>query len=149
MTPFIIAALMLGTATAAPPAPVEHSVRVDHPAGSVDARYDGNVAISYRQVGAAGAGGRASSLRCTWSADMMVQRQATAAGGSTMSRSFVREGVLTGSRPGWCDTHRSAIDREVAGRMDDLHGHVRAMAAEDHELLRGEIDRWHGSVRAG
>jgi len=149
MTHFIMAGLLLGATAAAPGPTVNHSVRVDHHGGAIDARYDGNVTVSYRQIGAASAPGRASTLRCRWSADMVVDRRARSVDGSTMTRSFTREAVMSGQRAGWCDTHRATIDREVAARMDDLHGHVRAMAADDHDVLRGELDRLHGPVRAG
>ncbi|MDP1026428.1 hypothetical protein Q5H91_04325 [Sphingomonas sp. KR1UV-12] len=149
MSLLLAAGLMLGAAAAAQVPPVDHVVRVDHDSGPVDARYNGNVAMTYRQVGATAPGGRPSTLRCLWSADMVVDRQARAISGSTLARSFSRQAVMNGSRHGWCDAHRAAIDQEVAARRDDLHGHVRAMAAEDHEILRHEIDRLHTPVRTG
>ncbi len=134
---------------AAPLASPEHVVRIDHHAGPVDARYRSAVTIDHRQVGAAGPGGRPSTLRCAWRADLAVHREAHNTAGLSAARSFGREGVLTGSRPGWCETGKRAIADEVAARADELDSHLRALAQEDHAPLRAELDRLHATRAAG
>ena len=141
----LVAALLT---TAAPAAAVDHVVRVDHHAGPVDARYRGSVAVAHRQVGAVAPAGRPSTLRCHWRADLAVERFATLPTG-TAARSFGRDAVFAGSRPGWCEASRAAIARDVASRVDELRGHLRALAQEDHAPLRAELDRLHAERRAG
>lgn len=150
MTYLLATGLILGLASATiPGATIDHATRIDHHSGPVEARYRGTVAVQHRQVGSVAPAGRASTLRCMWSANMIVDRHATAATGTTMMRNIVRDNVVSGSRPGWCDTHRASIAREVAAKMQDMNGHVVAVAAEDHEVLRAELDRAHGATRTG
>jgi hypothetical protein len=144
----ILAGLALGM-VAAPAAAREHRVRVDHHAGAVDAVYRANVAVSHRQVGAVVPGGRASSLRCMWSAGMTVDREARHPAGGVMTRSISRDNVAEGSRPGWCETHRASIAREVALRTDRVREEMMAVAEEDHSVLRAELDRAHQDRQAG
>lgn len=133
------AALLLPAAVAAQP--LTHHARIDTSRGSVDARYRGDVAITYRQVGAVGAPGRPSTLRCRWDADLRVEREARTTGGGTLTRSLGRDAVLSGHRPGWCGSGRAAVEAEVAARRDALDRHLRAVAAEDHQRLRAELER--------
>lgn len=126
----------------------DHVVRLDHRDQPVEARYRGAIAITHRQVGAVVPGGRAATLRCTWRADLTVTREARGAG-ITAARSLSRDGVLAGSRPGWCDTSRRAIAEEVAARAGEVDDHVRALAQEDHAPLRAELDRLSADRAAG
>lgn len=142
----MLAALLAGVVSPLPVA--DHVMRVDHPAGAVDARYQGRIAVAFRQVGAASPGGRPSTLRCHWRADLAVERVATLSTG-TATRSFGRDAVFAGTRPGWCETSRAAIARDVAARADEVHGHLRALAREDHAPLRADLDRLHAVSRAG
>lgn len=130
-------------------AAVDYSVQVNHHSGPVNAVYRSKVAVRHTQVGAVAPGGKPSTLRCRWSADMIVDRQARAASGTVMARNMVREGVVSGSRPGWCDTQRKAIAREVATQIKNVNRHVAVLAQEDHDVLRAELDRLHGGTRAG
>lgn len=143
------AALLLGLAPAATGAQVDHTTRVDHHSGPVTAQYRGQVDIHHKQVGIVAPGGRASTLRCDWSARLTVDRKATAASGRTMHRTFVSEPAIAGSRIGWCSTHREAISREVAARANDFDRSLQAVALEDHDMLRAELDRVHGAVGSG
>lgn len=145
---FAATALLLGSATAVAPL-AEHQVRIDHPSGAVDARYRADVAISHRQTGSVMPGGRGSTLRCLWSVDVAVVRDARHASGALLSRAMRRDAALTGSRAGWCDAGRGAIAQEVARRHDAIRDHVMAVAREDHPTLRAELDRLHGETRAG
>ncbi len=150
MTYILATGLILGLAAATvPAATVDHATRIDHHSGPVDARYRGTVAVAHRQVGSVAPGGRASTLRCMWSANMVVDRHATAATGTTMTRNFVRNDIASGSRAGWCDTQRNSIAKEVAARMQDMNGHIVAVAQEDHDVLRAELDRAHDKTRNG
>jgi len=149
-----LAGLILGLGTtmtpAIPTAPAaDHAVRIDHHSGPVDARYRGTVAIRHRQVGAVAPAGRPQTLRCRWSADLIVDRHATSAAGATMSRRLSRDDVATGQRPGWCGTQRAAIAQEVAARVEAMDRHLVAVAREDHDTLRAELDRLHGATRGG
>ena len=147
MTRFILPAIMLGglaagAAFAAPAQPgVEHRARITHSSGPVEAAYRGRVDITHRQVGAVVPGGRASTLRCLWSANVTVDRAATSASGMTLARSVDGGAAIQGHRAGWCDTHRDSIAQEVARRTDQLRAHVEVLAAEDHDVLRAELDR--------
>ncbi len=142
-----LVALAIGTANS--PTAMQHQVRVDHASGAVDTRYSADVRIEHRQVGSVGTGGRPATLRCMWRAGLMVDRHARHASGSTMARSFAHDNALEGSRPGWCSTQRTQIAREVAGRSDELRAHFVRLAQDDHSVLHGEIDRLHGTTRAG
>ena len=142
----------LGAAPAAAPQVADthaHDVRIDHRTGAIDARYDGRLVVSHRQVGAAAPSGRQSSLRCVWQADVVVDRAARHPSGSTMMRSITRENVMNGSRPGWCVGARTAISRDVAARADQVRAHVTAVAADDRPTLLSEIDTLHAGQVAG
>ncbi|WP_093330352.1 hypothetical protein [Sphingomonas rubra] len=142
-----IVALTLAT-TASPVMAQDHVVTLDHRSGSVEARYRGAVMVTHRQIGAVAPGGRASTLRCTWHADLAVTREARGTVGIAASRSFGRDGLFAGSRPGWCDTARRAIADEVASRAGEVDTHLRALAQEDHAPLRAELDRLHAGIGA-
>ena len=138
----LLGGLAAGTAFAAPAQPsVEHRTRIAHSSGPVEAAYRGRVDIAHRQVGAVTPGGRPSTLRCLWSANVTVDRAATSAAGMTLSRSVDGGAALQGHRAGWCDTHRASIAQEVARRADQLRGYVEVLAAEDHDVLRAELDQ--------
>jgi hypothetical protein len=128
---------------------VDHSRRVDHRSGAVDARYRGDVTIRQQQVGAAGPGGRPSTLRCNWAGDMTVVREARAPSGATMTRVVAREDVVTGNHVGWCGSQRQAIAAQIAARRDTLDRHLQAMAQEDHAVLHAELDRHHSGTDQG
>ena len=138
----LLAGLAAGAAFAAPAqSDVEHRTRITHSSGPVEAAYRGRVDITHRQLGAATPGGRPSTLRCLWSANVIVDRAATSASGLTLARSVDGGSAIAGHRAGWCDTHRESIAQEVARRTDQLRTHVEVLAAEDHDVLRAELDR--------
>lgn len=141
--------LALGCAGAAAAAQAQHSVRIDHHSGPVTAHYRGDIAVDHRQIGAAAPAGRASTLRCQWTARMDVARAATAANGRTIHRSFVSAPVASGHRTGWCSGQQEAIARDVARQTITLDHHLQAVAREDHDVLRAELDALHGPVGAG
>lgn len=141
----LVAGLLLGAPAAAaePVATLEHRVRLDHAAGPVDAQYRSRVTLTHQQLGSAAPGGRPSTLRCAWRADLVVEREARPASGAVLQRALRREAAAEGSRPGWCSTQRAAIAREVAGRTRALQGELAALAEEDRDVLAAEIDRLH------
>ena len=141
--------LLLGAMVAAPDRGMEHEVRIDHRTGAVESRYSADVRITHRQVGTVGVGGRPSTLRCMWSAGLVVDRQARHASGSTMARTFAHDGVVAGSRPGWCSAQRRSIAQEVASRQPELRERLVRLAQDDHGVLHAEIDRMHGTTQAG
>ncbi|MEN2749795.1 hypothetical protein [Sphingomonas sp. T9W2] len=132
----------LGTviALATVPAP-QHVLTVQHAAGPADVEYRADPSIRYSQLGAVAPGGRPSTLRCSWSVDLAVNRVATLREGTMLSRSFVRNGVAEGSRPGWCDASRTAIEGEVKKRIGSAGRHVEAAADADRPVLLAELDR--------
>jgi len=146
---FGMVGLLLGAMVAAPDGGMEHNVRIDHRSGTVESKYNADVRITHKQVGTVGAGGRPSTLRCLWSAGLVVDRQARHATGSTMARSFAHDSVVEGSRPGWCSAQQGSIAREVADRQPEFHEHLVRLAHEDHGVLHAEIDRMHGTTQAG
>lgn len=146
---FGMVGLLLGAMVAAPDRGMEHEVRIDHRTGAVESRYSADVRITHRQVGTVGVGGRPSTLRCLWSAGLVVDRQARHASGSTMARTFAHDGVVAGSRPGWCSAQRRSIAQEVASRQPELRERLLRLAQDDHGVLHAEIDRMHGTTQAG
>lgn len=144
MAILLTAGLLLGTLTGA--APIEHRVALDHPSGTVEAEYRSALAVTHRQIGTASAPGRPSSLRCQWRADLTVTREARHAAGTMLRHESSHQGVLDGSRPGWCTTNRAAIAREVASRQEALRDHLIAVAKADEARLLAEVERAHGRV---
>jgi hypothetical protein len=136
-------------AARSPTLSVDHASRIDHRSGAVDARYRGDVTIRQQQVGAAGPGGRPSTLRCTWAGDMTIAREARAPSGATMMRTFTRDAVVTGSHVGWCGSQRKAIAAQVAARREALDRQLQAAAQDDRQVLHAELDRFHGNVSVG
>ncbi|GAM02019.1 hypothetical protein [Sphingomonas parapaucimobilis] len=148
MNMLLIAGLALGGAVASDGA-LEHRVQLDHHSGPVAVRYSADIGVTHKQIGAVTTGGRPSTLRCLWSANVTVHREARSAGGTALMRSAAQDRVIEGSRPGWCSTNRSAIAQDVARRHDAVRDHLQAVAQEDHGLLRAEMDRLHAETRAG
>lgn len=132
--------LILGLLLGAPTSEIAHSVRLDHAAGPVHADYRMRIDVRHDQVGVAGPGGRPSTLRCRWQADLVVDRHARHASG-TLHRALREERVASGSRPGWCTTNRAAIAKDVARATEDMRGAVQALARQDTETLRAELDQ--------
>lgn len=148
MQMLLMAGLALGAAAASDGA-IEHRMQLDHHSGPVAVHYRADVGVTHRQIGAVTTGGRPSTLRCLWRANVTVHREARGAAGAALMRSAARDGVIEGSRPGWCSTNRAAIASEVAARRDAVHDHLQAVAQEDHGLLRAEMDRLHAETRTG
>ena len=147
MTYLLIAGLMLGLTTASSVTTVEHTTRIDHDSGSVDVRYRGDILIEPKQIGTVAPGGRPSTLRCAWKANMAVTRDANTAAGIMMSRQFVRENIASGSRVGWCRTNMAAIANEVAAMTRKLDGHMMEVAEQDRSVLLAELDRLQGPAQ--
>ncbi|TKW75010.1 MAG: hypothetical protein DI610_05015 [Staphylococcus hominis] len=143
MIHLLFAGLLLGSTPVG--AGLEHRVELPHASGAVAAHYVGDVIVRHRQTGAVGAPGRPSTLRCQWEASLTVERQARHASGSAAMRSLRRDAVAKGSRVGWCDASRGAIEQEVAARSDEWQRHMLALAEEDRAELLAEIDRLHGT----
>ncbi len=117
-----------------------HTVTIPHSSGNVRAEYAGEVVVQHRQIGTPAPGGRASTLRCMWTASLAVDRKATNDAGRVASRSFTRENVASGSRPGLCSSNRAAIDREVIAQLGDASDHVALAAQDDHSVLHQELE---------
>lgn len=146
---FVVVGLVLGAMAGLPDTAMEHSVRIDHRSGTVHSQYSADVQVTHRQVGTVGVGGRPSTLRCIWTAALVVDRQARHASGSTLARSFTHDNVAEGSRPGWCSTQKTSIAREVASLDTKIRARLIEVAQDDHPVLRAEIDRMHGMAQAG
>lgn len=149
MAYFLTAGLVLAATGAALGMTVDHQNEVDHRSGPVAVKYRGDVVITHKQVGAVAPGGRASSLRCDWAANISVARHAVAASGTRLVRSIDSKPVVSGTRPGWCVASHGAIKKEVAAKAADMQQHLMMLAEEDEQMLRVELDRVHGPQRAG
>lgn len=143
----IVAGLLLGTPFAPVTADAAHRVQMDHRGQRVDVTYRSEVDVAHKQVGAVGAPGRPSALRCAWTASVDVHREARHAAGHVMARTISADAPLTGSRPGWCDTQRDAIAQDVAARSGKVRDHLLAVAARDQDALVAELDAAHDRVR--
>ncbi|RYY25762.1 MAG: hypothetical protein EOP62_12955 [Sphingomonadales bacterium] len=138
----VLAAGLFAAMTAAEPIlSLEHRAQVEHASGTVDAQYRSRVSLSRSQVGTPAKPGMASSLRCDWRADIVVEREARLSSGSLLSRSIADSGVVTVSRPGWYTKQDRALTKQIAGREDELRGHAMRMAQSDEAQLRAEIER--------
>ena len=142
MSIIIAAGLLLGTGAAE-----VHRVALDHRGQRVDVTYRSDVNVAHRQVGAVGAPGRPSTLRCTWQARVSVAREARSGAGHVLTRTIASDAPLTGSRAGWCSGQRDAIAKDVAARSDGVRDHLVAVAEQDHETLRAELDAAHLPAR--
>jgi hypothetical protein len=118
-----------------------HTVSVPHHTGPVTAEYQGKIEVQHRQVGSPAPGGRSSTLRCAWTANLAVNRMATSGTGAMASRSFTQSKVAAGTRPGWCSANRAAIAADVAARVGDPSQYLAAAAREDRLVLDTELER--------
>lgn len=143
MSIIIAAGLLLGAAP-----PEAHRVAIDHRGQRVDVVYRSDLDVSRRQIGAVGAPGRPSTLRCAWQARVSVQREARSAAGHVLTRTISSDVPLSGTRTGWCAGQRSAIAADVAARSSGVRDHLLAVAEQDHEALRAELDAAHGPARS-
>ena len=143
----ILLAMGLAAAALDPALPAfEHQARVEHDGRTVDAAYRTRVSVTQRQIGAVAKGGMPSTLRCVWRADVSLEREARLEPRVRLARSFGRSGVVEGSRPGWCSTHKRAIAREVAQRAGEIEARAIALAGEDEAVLRAELESLESGV---
>lgn len=142
MKHFIRAAALsaLAGAFASPAMAMEHTASIEHPAGPIAADYTGSTRIEMRQVGSAGPGGRATTLRCNWSVSLTVERTAAIGGALQAKRSMERGNALKGSVPGWCSAAGNGIERTVAARSEDLRAAMMAMVAQDRAVILVEAE---------
>lgn len=140
MKKLVIGAAVLAASLAAPAIALEHEVVIDHAEGPIAADYKGTVTVETRQVGAAGAPGRASTLSCRWTAKLSVERVAKV--GSTMSsrRTLTSDDVASGARPGWCPTNPDVIAKLVDARSERVRGALLALVEQDRAALVAEAD---------
>lgn len=139
MNKFAFAGLVLA-GLASPALALEHSVVIDHDDGPIAADYQGSVTIETRQVGAAGVAGRPSTLRCQGTALLSVERIATVGEALRTQRSLVRKNVVSGSRPGWCETSDAAIARLVDARRETFRAALVEVAEQDRAALLAEAE---------
>lgn len=132
-------AAMVG-AFASPAMALEHTATIEHPAGPIAADYSGSTRIEMRQVGSAGPGGRATTLRCNWAVSLTVERTAAIGASLQAKRSMERDNALKGSVPGWCSAAGNGIERTVAAKADDLHAAMMAMVAQDRAVILVEAE---------
>ena len=140
MKKLALAGLALGACVAVPAAALEHEVVIDHETGPIAADYKGTVTIETKQVGAAGAPGRASTLACRWSATLNVERVAKVGDTMRSQRSLTSEDVASGTRPGWCETSAKAIEGLVDTRSDRMRSAMLALVEQDRAALLAEAE---------
>jgi len=148
MNLIFVAGLLLGSPGIDTPMTDSHRVELDHRGQRVDVTYRSDMDVAHKQVGAVGAPGRASSLRCAWKAKISVQREARSAAGHVLTRTIASDTPIEGSRPGWCSGQRTAIAREVAARSGDVREHLLAVAERDRDALALELDAAHSLARS-
>ncbi len=136
----VLVGLALGLGLASPALALEHEVVIDHAAGPIAADYRGSVTIETDQVGAAGAPGRPSTLRCNWSAKLNVERVAKVGGTLRSQRSLSRDNVASGSRPGWCATSAAAIEGLVDTRSESVRSALLSLVEQDRAAILAEAD---------
>lgn len=142
--------VVLATACLASPAmALEHEVVIEHATGTIAADYVGTVTVETRQVGSPGPGGRPTTLRCVWTASLSVDRTAKVGESLRSSRSMVRDNVVSGSKPGWCETQAKAIDRLVDSRRETFHAAMLALAEQDRSAILAEADGVRSFNRQG
>ncbi|MEH3037658.1 MAG: hypothetical protein PGN23_14400 [Sphingomonas adhaesiva] len=144
MSLIIAAGLLLGAAGASD----THQVRLDHRGQRVDVTYRHSVDIRHEQVGAAGAPGRPTTLRCRWNAAVDIHREARHAAGHVVTRRISADAPVSGSRPGWCAGQRDAIARDVAAASGQVRDHLMAVAARDQDAVLAELDAAHDRARS-
>ena len=137
---FSIASLGIAIAAATAIPASTHDMTIQHSSGAIEAEYRGLVEVRHRQIGSPAPGGRPSTLRCAWSADLAMDRVALSPRGMMASRSFAKHDVAKGSLPGSCTTNKSAIAREVARKID-ANKHILEAAREDQSVLLVELDQ--------
>lgn len=135
MNLIVAAGLLLGS-----PVVDHHRIEIDHRGHRVDVTYRSDMDVTYKQVGAVGAPGRASTLRCTWTANVSVHREARSAAGHVLTRTIASDTPIAGNRPGWCAGQRQAIAKDVAARSGAVRDHLLAVAEGDREALALELD---------
>jgi hypothetical protein len=124
----------------AAPAGWTHAVPVAHGDGRATATYRAVPDISTRQIGMT-AGTRPSSVRCTWTAEIAVERALVHPGtGASSVRQLAAPKTFKGSRPGDCTANRQNIESDIAARSDAINAHLVRVAEADQRDLRAEID---------
>ena len=132
-----LATLAAATIVQASPAEWTHSVPVTNNGVTTTAIYTAKPTINLRQIGMA-AGPRPGTMRCTWSADIAVDRRLGNTAADT--RAIGSEKRLNGSRHGSCIQNRDEIHREIAGKSPEINAYLLAVAQRDQQQLRAEID---------
>lgn len=143
MSLIIAAGLLLGGQAAD-----AHRVEIDHRGQRVDVTYRSTMDVTHKQVGTVGVGGRPSTLRCAWKANVSVNREARSTAGHVLARTIASDAPIEGTRPGWCAAQQGAIAQDVAARTGALRDHLLAVAERDREALALELDAAHSPVRS-
>lgn len=150
MNHFAFAGVMLSAMIATPVQALEHRNTIEHPnAGVISADYRGSTKIVERQVGSVGPGGRSTTLRCSWSVSMTIERTAFGRAGMQASRSITHDRVLTGVAPGWCSANSKGVQRIVEARRSHLRAAMMAMVAQDRAAILAEADSAQHRARVG
>jgi hypothetical protein len=136
----VLAGMAIAASFATSAMALEHEVVIDHAAGPIAADYRGSVTIETNQVGTAGVAGRPSTLRCNWTAKLDVERVAKVGASLRSQRSLTQEDVVSGSRPGWCETSAKAIDKLVDNRSDAIRTAMLALVEQDRAAILAEAD---------
>jgi hypothetical protein len=134
----LLATLAAATVAQATPAEWTHSVPVTAGNRTTTATYVARPNVTTRQIGMA-AGPRTSTMRCTWTADITVERRLGDASAAD-ARDVAATKTLNGSRHGSCIANRKAIDQEIAAKAPEINAHLLAVAERDQRQLRTEIE---------
>ncbi len=141
--PFTLAAMsILATASLPPVDTGVHAVRVEHRGRTVEVEYRPIVRIVKRQSGFTPAT-RQGATRCTWQAQVDVDRHVRPAGvtdDAGLRHRIDDSMVLRGDRHGDCTLNARAIERDVARRAPLVAGHVERVAQADRARLHADLD---------
>lgn len=127
MSSIFLAGLALAAA-AGSSGDMSHRVTIQHQGQPVEVTYRAIVDVDARQLGAA-IPTRVTDTRCTWVANVTVERTTSQAGQPV--RTISQAPAIDGRRHGDCMTNRHAIGRDVAAREDEVRAHLVEVAEAD------------------
>lgn len=139
--PFVsLAAAMAAASQANASEVLSHSQVIEHPSGPLPTTWIGSPRVSSRQVGAPGAAGRLSSLRCIWRVDLEIVRSAKMRSGTVLNATIRSDKVHELTRPGWCGNEAAAFAGQGTARDRALQARLHWHALEDTKAVVAQAD---------
>lgn len=136
--------LMSSLAAAAP----QQQAVVHHRGNAYEVNYQPQVRASMKTVGMS-AGTRMSTERCSWRAEVQVERTLRRQGEALAHAKLLPAAtVIEGSRHGSCAQAREAVDQDQLAKLDHVQQHLAQVAARDRATLLADIDAAHSLASA-